>query len=368
MSQSYPYTKASVNSDKLTLEILANETIVKTLEKIEWTSPDSLSITFDLALETAEETALDTIVSGHDGNPPTEYDYFCYCCGLNYSEGALSKPTQCQCCSSIDIQDQYHKSNLIATTDPTATDDDTEGYCVGSPWINITTDSVFKCVDNTTDTAIWKRISVSEHDYVQEFLYKPTQLFAQIAMPIMPGASTWLYDDYLLFGSPALANVSTMGKLRYDLAIAASCVHDLIKYINPADHTYFEVRWKEQSEDAGDIRMYHAITDLELWANYVALYWKNATTLTVECNSPSANVTQDIVTDITVEQEFCVRIKSGAIEFLIDDVVKKTFTGSEIFYDVPVGLGVELYWNNGGSSAARWFTLNYLKTHVGRAF
>ncbi len=159
MSQSYPYTKASVNSDKLKLEIEADETIVKTLEGIKWDAPDSLSITFDLALSGAEETALDTLVTNHDGNPPTTYDYFCYNEGLNRSEAALSTPTQCYVCASTDIQDQYHKCNFIATTDPTVDNDITEDYCVGSPWINTTSGDVFKCVDNTEGAAVWKNLT-----------------------------------------------------------------------------------------------------------------------------------------------------------------------------------------------------------------
>ena len=160
----YPYTKASVNSTKLTLEIEANETIVTTLEYINWASPNSLSIFFDGTLSGPEETALDTLVSNHDGNPPTLYDYFCYCCGLNYEEAALSEPTQCQCCSSIDIQGQFHKCNLIATSNPTVSDDITKGYCKGSNWLNVTTGRMFWCVDNTEDAAIWKESALFETD------------------------------------------------------------------------------------------------------------------------------------------------------------------------------------------------------------
>jgi len=51
------------------------------------------------------------------------------------------------------------KSNLNASTDPTATDDSGEGYVVGSQWINTTTDTSFKCVDATVDTAVWQQES-----------------------------------------------------------------------------------------------------------------------------------------------------------------------------------------------------------------
>jgi hypothetical protein len=42
-----------------------------------------------------------------------------------------------------------------ATVAPAATDDNTEGYAVGSRWIDVTADKTYECVDATTDAAIW---------------------------------------------------------------------------------------------------------------------------------------------------------------------------------------------------------------------
>lgn len=47
------------------------------------------------------------------------------------------------------------KNNFAANTDPTATDDDSEAYEVGSRWINVTTDAAFTCVDASTGAAVW---------------------------------------------------------------------------------------------------------------------------------------------------------------------------------------------------------------------
>lgn len=47
------------------------------------------------------------------------------------------------------------QTNLTATTDPAATDDITEGYRVGSIWVNTTSDTIYFCVDNTEDAAVW---------------------------------------------------------------------------------------------------------------------------------------------------------------------------------------------------------------------
>lgn len=50
------------------------------------------------------------------------------------------------------------KSNLTATTNPTISNDVTQGYEVGSPWVNTTTGQTFTCVDNTFGAAVWRNL------------------------------------------------------------------------------------------------------------------------------------------------------------------------------------------------------------------
>lgn len=45
--------------------------------------------------------------------------------------------------------------NFAATIDPTISNDNTQGYEIGSQWINVTTDATFTCVDITTGAAVW---------------------------------------------------------------------------------------------------------------------------------------------------------------------------------------------------------------------
>lgn len=54
------------------------------------------------------------------------------------------------------------KTNLAATAAPTTTDDITEGYRVGSMWVDITADITYICVDNTEDAAVWNLSKVSD--------------------------------------------------------------------------------------------------------------------------------------------------------------------------------------------------------------
>lgn len=49
------------------------------------------------------------------------------------------------------------KTNLSATSDPTASNDGTQGYSVGSFWINTMDQGIFFCAFNGTGAAVWQR-------------------------------------------------------------------------------------------------------------------------------------------------------------------------------------------------------------------
>jgi hypothetical protein len=50
------------------------------------------------------------------------------------------------------------RNNYIATTDPAVTDDDADGYTVGSSWLNTTTRHLWVCMDASTGAAVWDDI------------------------------------------------------------------------------------------------------------------------------------------------------------------------------------------------------------------
>lgn len=56
------------------------------------------------------------------------------------------------------------QNNYVAAVDPTTTDDDTEGYSVGSVWINLISNEAYRCVDNTTNLAVWVNTTVTAAD------------------------------------------------------------------------------------------------------------------------------------------------------------------------------------------------------------
>lgn len=69
----YNYTKSTVNIDKLVYEIENEDSIVTVSSQIIFNGPDYLEVHFVSSLAGSEETALDTIVSNHDGQPLQEY-------------------------------------------------------------------------------------------------------------------------------------------------------------------------------------------------------------------------------------------------------------------------------------------------------
>jgi len=61
------------------------------------------------------------------------------------------------------------KANLSASSDPTTSNDSTQGYTVGSIWINTSTDSAFICMDATASNAVWKAIGgVLPENYIED--------------------------------------------------------------------------------------------------------------------------------------------------------------------------------------------------------
>ncbi len=47
------------------------------------------------------------------------------------------------------------KTNLVATSAPTSTDDTNSGYSVGSRWIDTSNDTEYVCLDSTVSSAVW---------------------------------------------------------------------------------------------------------------------------------------------------------------------------------------------------------------------
>lgn len=53
------------------------------------------------------------------------------------------------------------KMNLVATTDPSSSDDSNDGYAVGSRWVNTSTDEEYVCTDASVGAANWENTTAS---------------------------------------------------------------------------------------------------------------------------------------------------------------------------------------------------------------
>ena len=65
---------------------------------------------------------------------------------------------------AIAILAQGLKNNTSATVAPTTTNDDSEGYAIGSFWVDTVADESYRCVDATTNLAVWVKTTLSSND------------------------------------------------------------------------------------------------------------------------------------------------------------------------------------------------------------
>lgn len=71
-------------------------------------------------------------------------------------------------------------NNYVATVDPAAANDSTQGYIIGSKWLNTTTNVMFICCDASAGAAVWKQDTSAP---VPNFFVDPCCRVAQGAAP-----------------------------------------------------------------------------------------------------------------------------------------------------------------------------------------
>jgi hypothetical protein len=73
----------------------------------------------------------------------------------NYVTNAISAITK----ETIGLGNVANTKNNSATVDPTINDDETQGYTIGSQWVNTNTDTVYYCTDASTGIALWREVT-----------------------------------------------------------------------------------------------------------------------------------------------------------------------------------------------------------------
>ena len=86
-------------------------------------------------------------------------------------------------------------SNRAATVDPTSSDDENDGYKVGSYWVNTSTSKVFFCVHNAAGNAIWLDVTNSSEVNVadSQLLYSAGGAIAGSNLLYFDGGASTLY-------------------------------------------------------------------------------------------------------------------------------------------------------------------------------
>ena len=212
-------TTYDYDKDNLDLTVLSGEILESSITNVESeldgtedtgeaTPTENLHITFLNALSGADETTLDGLVSAHNGTPmPMAADHSKVLSRVltappgdpalrdsyiiaSVATGAWAGNEDCiavwaksmwefgapaqgitafvvdeALTVSFDTTDEWTalsaKRKINATAAPASTDDGTEGYSVGSLWVDVTADKSYICVDSTTSAAVWKETTGS---------------------------------------------------------------------------------------------------------------------------------------------------------------------------------------------------------------
>jgi len=100
-------------------------------------------------------------------------------------------------------------NKLDATANPTIANDSSQNYAVGSVWINVSTDKIFICVDNTSNAAQWRQVVANDG----------LKIVPETTNTIDIGSSTLKYKDLhlegnaLIGGTLGVTGLSTLASL-----------------------------------------------------------------------------------------------------------------------------------------------------------
>lgn len=94
-------------------------------------------------------------------------------------------------------------SNMSATTNPTVSSDQTQGYSIGSTWFNTTTQTIFVAASVATGAAVWNQIPSNPVTIAQGGTGSTTQNFVDIST----GQTIAGLKNFT--GSPTFNNITT---------------------------------------------------------------------------------------------------------------------------------------------------------------
>jgi len=181
------------------------------------------------------------------------------------------------------------------------------------------------------------------------------------------GAAEKIYNNTfaIIEGTPSKHNAST---LKMTAAAEGSAEIEGLVTINPAIHTYLEFRWKYKQDTVSILELAHELVISDIGGeNFFSLATDDASNIEIAIENGVTSDDAVIVHNLTANTEFCLKIKSGEIQFLINDVLKKSFTGDGLWYDIDSGIKYYIGISNPDTSE-HYFLLDYAKILTGRPF
>ncbi len=131
----------------------------------------------------------------------------------------------------------FAKNKLIATTAPGVTNDTTEGYSIGSIWIDTTASprAVYQCVDSATDAAIWKNLTLDDQPFAEKT--PVNAVAASGTLTVTSGGARILDGDKVTIATKIYTFKDTIGTTEGNVFIGANDTAALANLIHAINHT-----------------------------------------------------------------------------------------------------------------------------------
>ena len=127
-------------------------------------------------------------------------------------------------------------NNYSATTTPTTANDNSQGYSIGSHWVDTTTDTAYVCVDSSTGASVWVTISPPAGDQVlSRHNGAVSQTFSTTPTSLLFGTNVRMDGDYTYNAGVVTFTAAGTYQVSFDASYATtvsqltSCVTSLYK-------------------------------------------------------------------------------------------------------------------------------------------